>query len=174
MNTAPLILDALCEAIGAADSDRRWAAAAAIVRLGDNPSARARLVHLVRTGAPRARRMALYCLRGIDGPHDCRLGADAAGDGDAHVRLAALAMIAVQGRGCARCAVVVLARLEHDSAAGVRRAAAAALGGIEVRSPAILHALTRAAELPDNGLARAARGALERLARTQASLSRGA
>jgi HEAT repeat protein len=161
----PRILDALCEAIGATNSDRRWAAAAAIARLGGRSRARARLARLARTGAPRARRMALYCMRGFDGPHDCGLGAKAACDDDARVRLAALAMIAALGRGCADCADCALKRLAHDRVPGVRRAAAAALGRLGVRSPAIRRALTRAARQPDNGLARAARGALERLAR---------
>jgi hypothetical protein len=170
----PRLLNALCDALDAADSDRRWAAAAALARLGGNPRARARLARLVRAGTPRARRMALYCLRELAGPHDCRLGADAARDGDTQVRLAALAMIAERAGGCARCAASALGRLEHDNAAGVRRAAAAALGKLEVRSPAILHALRRSAALSDSGLARAARGALESLARAQPQLSRGA
>jgi HEAT repeat protein len=161
----PRMLDALCEAIGAPDSDRRWAAAAAIARLGANSHTHARLAHIVRAGTPRARRMALYCLRGVDGPHDCRLGAEGARDADARVRLAALAMIAGRAKGGADCAACALERLDRDSAAGVRRAAAAALGRLGVRSPAIRRALTRAAELPDGGLARAARGALERLLR---------
>jgi HEAT repeat protein len=159
----PRILDALCEALGAADSDRRWAAAAAIARLGGRSHTRARLARLVRAGAPRARRMALYCMRGLDGPHDCALGGEAAGDLDARVRLAALAMIAARAAGCAECAACALDRLQHDDAAGVRRAAAATLGRLDVRSAAIRRALTRATRMKDNGLARAARGALERL-----------
>jgi HEAT repeat protein len=161
----PGLLDALCEAIGAPESDRRWAAAAALARLRDNSRARARLAQLVRGGAPRARRMALYGLRGLDGPHDCRICAAGAADADAHVRLAALALISARAPGCARCAACALKRLECDRAPGVRRAAAAALGRLGVRSPAIRRALTRAAQLPDNGLARAVRGALERLLR---------
>jgi HEAT repeat protein len=162
---APRVLNALCEAIDASDPDERWAAASAIVRLGRKAGARARLVKLARTAAPRTRRMALYCLRGIEGPHPCGLGAEAARDGDAHVRLAALAMIAVRGDGCSRCAACALDRLLRDRSAGVRRAAAAALGKIGVGSAAIVDALRRAAEYPDSGLARAARGSLERLVR---------
>ncbi len=159
----PRIVEVLCQAIGAPDSDQRWAAAAALARLGANSRARAQLARLVRAGAPRARRMALYCMRGLDGPHDCGLGAAGTSDADARVRLAALAMIAARARGCADCAACALQRLERDQAPGVRRAAAAALGRLGVRSPAVRAALTRAAQLPDHGLGRAARGALERL-----------
>jgi HEAT repeat protein len=160
----PHVLDALCEALDADDSDERWAAAAAIGQMADASEPRVRMAKMARAAAPRTRRMALYCLRDLGGSHDCGLGADASRDPDAHVRLAALAMIARSSRGCTHCAAVVLERLEHDQSAGVRRSAAAALGRLAVRSTPVLDALARAAtERSDAGLSRAARDALARL-----------
>jgi HEAT repeat protein len=162
----PRVLGVLCDALDAEYSDERWAAAAAIGRIADAPASRARLARLARAGAPRARRMALYCIRDLGGPHDCRLSADSSRDPDAQVRLAALAMIANSSRGCADCAALVLERLERDHCAGVRRSAAAALGRLAVRSTPVLDALVRAAtERSDGGLSRAARDALARLGR---------
>lgn len=154
-------VETLCAALDAPDSDLRWAAAAALARIGD--AADQCVAKVARSGPPRARRMALYCLRGFNGPHKCGLGAEAARDGEAGVRLAALAMIAARGHGCARCAKSALRLLERDRSAGVRRAAAAALGRIGVTSAAVRAGLRAAAQSADNSLARAARGALGRL-----------
>jgi HEAT repeat protein len=66
----------------------------------------------------------------------------------------------------ARDAAVAARALErrlYDRDAGVRRAAAAALGRLGMTSPDVIGALTEAAGSDDEALARAARGALARL-----------
>jgi HEAT repeat protein len=158
------VIDALCDAMDSPDSDRRWAATAALARLDGNPAVRARLVRVARGDSPRARRMALYSLRGLGGPHDCGIAAAALDDRDPRVRLAAIALIAGCGRGCRRCAESVRTLIHRDLAAGVRRAAAAALGKIGVSSSATIRSLRGAAASPDKAMARAAIRALELLA----------
>lgn len=166
------LVEILCGALDAADSDTRWAAAAALARVGG--AARKGLREAARTGSPRARRMALYSLRGLGGRHECGLGATAARASEAGVRLAALALIGERARGCARCAQTALRMLARDGSVGVRRAAATALGKVGVDSPAIRTALGAAARSADNGLARAARGALGRLGTGSSKPPRGA
>jgi HEAT repeat protein len=161
--------DALLEALGTDDADVRWAAAELIARLhrAHPREIRARLVRLASSGRPLAHRMALYCLRdlGCSGDEIFELISIASRADDPHLRLAALSALGRLGGPGDEAATLALDRLESDSAAGVRRAAAAALGHVGNRSARVLEALNRAAaHASDESLARAARAALERLA----------
>jgi HEAT repeat protein len=161
--------DALLEVLGTDDGDVRWAAAELIARLhrAHPREIRARLVRLASAGPPLARRMALYCLRdlGCSGDEIFELISVASRADDPHLRLAALSALGRLGGAGDGAATLALERLESDLAAGVRRAAAAALGRVGNRSARVLAALKRAAaHASDESLARAARAALKRLA----------
>lgn len=161
---------ALCEALGDSDGDVRWAAAELVVRLGHQDSARLRedLLELLGGGNPAARKMALYCIRDLKLSGDDVLAAASAStrDADAHVRLAALALLASSFAGRQEAVAQMLERLEADRDAGVRRAAAIALGSSRGSSEQVAAALRSATQQSaDESLARAARSALDRIAR---------
>ncbi|MGO9451638.1 MAG: HEAT repeat domain-containing protein [Candidatus Binataceae bacterium] len=168
IDTAPALFDAL----GDQDGDVRWAAAELIVRLGQAYPVEilAGLLALVREGNPAARKMALYCIRDL-GPRDGEVldaAATASHDVDIHVRLSALALLAASFSTSDAAAALALERLESDRDDGVRRAAAVALGNMQNVSARIRDSLERAAaNASDNSLARAARAALDRIARNQ-------
>jgi HEAT repeat protein len=113
--------------------------------------------------------MALYCLRDL-GLRDSRVlqaVAAAVGDLDAHVRLAALALLSGSFADHDTAAQLMLERLESDREVGVRRAAAVALGNLPPGTPVAIEALQRVASGPlDESLGRAARASLERLTRS--------
>jgi HEAT repeat protein len=162
---------ALCEALDDADGDVRWAAAELIVRLGrDHPEdVGARMIAMARSGKPVARKMALYCMRNLAiGSADALdAGLAAIQHDDAHVRLAALALLSACFTGHAGAAEQVRERLNTDHDPRVRRAAAVALGHLRSCSDHTLDALRRAgSQLADESLARAARASLERLTRS--------
>lgn len=161
---------ALCEALGDADGDVRWAAAELLVRLGHRESRRLGddLLELLRGGNSPTRKMALYCIRDLelDSEDFLRAGAAATGDEDAHVRLAALALLASSFASREEAVTRMLERLEGDSDLGVRRAAAIALGASRGEPARVAQALQQAAgQSADESLARAARTALDRIAR---------
>jgi HEAT repeat protein len=162
---------ALCEALGNSDGDLRWAAAELIVRLGraHPKEIREELLALVSSANPVARKMALYCLRDL-GVRDIKvLDAVAAAirDGDAHVRLAALALLSASFASHNAAASLMLERLDSDRDVGVRRAAAVALGTLPPGTAAAIEALRRAgSQTLDESLKRAARTSLERLTRS--------
>ena len=161
---------ALCEALGDSDGDVRWAAAELIVRLGHRHSRRLGddLLELLRGGNPAARKMALYCIRDLELRSDDVLRAASAStrDDDAHVRLAALALLAASFANHGEAMTQMLERLESDSDAGVRRAAAIALGSSRGETERAVAALRNAArQAADESLSRAARNALDRIAR---------
>ena len=164
---------ALFEALGDADGDVRWAAHDLLMRLGAEypPQIRAGLLAIAESGAPDARKMALYCLRDLapDGPDVLRAALSAGGAANTHVRLASLAILARLPAFRADASEAAARMLERDPVPGVRRAAAAALGLIGEGSPGVLESLGRAArdEL-DSALSRAARAALIRIAQGQA------
>jgi len=162
------VADALCEALSDDDGDIRWAAANLIVRLGrDYPEEiRARLIVLGADSDHNARKMALYCIRdlGFAGADLLAVLQRAVHDRDVHVRLAALAVLTRLTDASDLAAKLALECLETDSDPGVRRAAAVALGNFHINSPRAASALRNAAaDNTDTSLARAARGALERL-----------
>ncbi len=162
---------ALCEALGDSDGDVRWAAAELILRLGrmNREKIHADLIALARSGNSAARKMAVYCLRdlGAGGADTLDVAAAAVRDRDAHVRLAALALLSEAFKDSEAAAALVVEKLDSDPEPGVRRAAAVALGNMHCRSPHAIEILTRAsAQSSDESLARAAGAALDRLARS--------
>ena len=161
---------ALCEALGDSDGDVRWAAAELVVRLGQRnpPRLRVCLLELLGGDNSAARKMALYCLRDLELGGDDVLAAASASirDNDPHVRLAALALLASSFANSEQAVAQMVERLEADRDAGVRRAAAIALGAARGGSERVAAALRRAlAQSADESLARAARTALKRIAR---------
>jgi HEAT repeat protein len=162
------VADALAEALSDEDGDIRWAAANLLVRLGREypDEIRERLIALGADSDRNARKMALYCIRdlGIRGAELIAVVERALKDSDVHVRLAALAVLTGLGDASDAAARLALGCLESDSDHGVRRAAAVALGNFQHDSPLAAQALRAAADdNTDISLARAARGALERL-----------
>jgi HEAT repeat protein len=113
--------------------------------------------------------MALYCLRdlGVQGIKVLDAVAAAIRDGDAHVRLAALALLSASFASHDAAASLMLERLDSDRDVGVRRAAAVALGTLPPGTAAAIEALRRAgSQTLDESLKRAARTSLERLTRS--------
>jgi HEAT repeat protein len=162
---------ALCEALGSSDGDLRWAAAELMVRLGraHPKEIREELLALVTSANPAARKMALYCLRdlGVRGSGVLQAVAAAARDLDAHVRLAALALLSGSFADDDAAAQLMLERLKSDREVGVRRAAAVALGNLPPGTAVAIEALRRvASQALDESLGRAARNSLERLTRS--------
>jgi HEAT repeat protein len=154
----------LLESIGSDDGDLRWAASRLLVAL-EMPDLTDRLLAALVAGSVEQRKMALYCLRehGERAERTDLAVTAALDDADAGIRLAAMSSLVVIARDTEAAAVAILRRL-HDGEAGVRRAAAAALGRLGSRRLEVRAALEAAAASEDDALARAARGALERLA----------
>ncbi|MBV8135682.1 MAG: HEAT repeat domain-containing protein [Deltaproteobacteria bacterium] len=162
---------ALCEALGSSDGDLRWAAAELMVRLGRThpKEIREELLALVNSTIPAARKMALYCLRdlGVRGSEVLQAVTVALRDLDAHVRLAALALLSGSFADSDAAPRLMLERLESDREVGVRRAAAVALGHLPPGTALAIEGLRRvASEAVDQSLVRAARTSLERLTRS--------
>jgi HEAT repeat protein len=160
--------DALSEAMADDDGDIRWAATNLMVQLGRENLAEigARLLELAAGGDRNARKMALYCIRDLElgGPELLAVVEDSVHDPDVHVRLAALAVLSRIRDASGQSVRIMLECLKSDSEAKVRRAAASALGNIQISNVDATAALESAASDPaDESLARAARGALDRL-----------
>jgi len=171
--------DALCEAMSDDDGDIRWAATDLMVRLGSEnlEPISARLLKLAADPARRhnARKMALYCLRdlGITGPELLAVVERAVHDSDVHVRLAGLAVLSQLRDAPQAAARIMLGCLKSDPDAGVRRAAASALGNLQSATADATAALAAAAaDRSDDSLARAARGALDRLEKDRTEKNR--
>jgi HEAT repeat protein len=159
--------DALIEAMADDDGDIRWAATNLMVRLGrENFDEITNRLYKLASGSDRnARKMALYCIRDlkIAGPDLIPVVENAVHDSDVHVRLAALAVLS-RLRGAPAAGRIMLECLRSDPDAGVRRAAASALGNVDGADADAITALNVAASnASDESLARAARGALDRL-----------
>ncbi len=162
--------EVLCEAMSDEDGDIRWAATELMVRLGRENLApiSARLLKLAADpdSDRNARKMALYCIRDLDitGPELIAIAEHALHDSDVHVRLAALALLSGMRDGAEAATRIMLVCLKSDPDAGVRRAAASALGNIQSTTAEATAALaSAAADRSDESLAKAARGALDRL-----------
>ena len=161
---APLLV--LMENLGHEESDLRWAAATAVLRLaGQHPRVIAQVLRLAGSGNPVQRRMALYCLRDL-GQTD--LDAQAvylAGlkDSDPMVRLSGLSCLGKLRLGSGEAQTILLRLLETDPDLGVRRASAVTLGQLGDPAPLVIEALSKAAQADDVGLSKAATGALGRL-----------
>ena len=164
----PWPLAALIENLGHQESDLRWAAATALLQLlGRHASVLTRLLDVARSGNPVQRRMALYCLRDANqtGPAARQVYLESLGDQQAGVRLAGLSCL---GRcpphnADTEADAALIRLLATDPESGVRRASAASLGQRGRRSPAVMNALSQAADDPDPSLARAAAAALKKL-----------
>jgi len=118
------------ESLASDDRDVRWAAAEAACDLaGRDRCFIDRLRYAARAADVTLRKMALHCLRrsgtGGEGDYAAFLG-----DGEASVRLAALAGLAVLPVCRKETIVAVIERLVHDGDLGVRCAAAVTLGRI--------------------------------------------
>ena len=161
MDAVPVLL----EAMGAADGDLRWASARLLTRaMARAPEVARAIEGLVQSPSPLARKMALYCLRDAGEPTTARGGIVAAlADADAAVRMAAMAAAAVLLPPDGPVADRIAALVDDDPDAGVRRAAAATLGRLAVRTAPVVAVLTRASASDDVALARAAGQALSRL-----------
>ncbi len=162
--------EVLCEAMSDEDGDIRWAATELMVRLGRENLApiSARLLKLAADpdSDRNARKMALYCIRDLDitGPELIATAEHAVHDSDVHVRLAVLAVLSGMRDGPEAATRIMLVCLKSDPDAGVRRAAASALGNIQSTTAEATAALaSAAADRSDESLAKAARGALDRL-----------
>ena len=158
----------LLEALASNDGDVRWAAADLIVSLGRRHRApvSSQLIALAHAGDLNSRKMALYCLRDVGGPHDELLAAaeSCCRDQQSLLKMAALSLLPHIEDPGDHVADLAIRLLEDDSDAGVRRCAAVALGHIGSHSPRVIAALGRAAQTEDDiYLKRAARGALTRL-----------
>ena len=166
----PWPLTALLENLGHQESDLRWAAATALLRLmGRHASVLTRLLDVARSGNPVQRRMSLYCLRDANqtGPAARQVYLESLSDQHAGVRLAGLSCL---GRCPPRNTdtdadtdAALTRILAADPVSGVRRASAASLGQRGGRSPAVINALSQAADDPDPSLARVAAAALKKL-----------
>jgi HEAT repeat protein len=161
-------LPTLLEALNADDGDIRWAAAGLVKDLvvRDAPTVLPVLfAAAARQGARNQRKMALYCLRDLQVGDGAAVAVEALSADAADVRLAALATLVSVARDKAAAAVRI-ALLLRDPDAGVRRAAAAALGQLGSATPDILEVLRHAASADDPSLRRAAEQALRTLVRS--------
>jgi HEAT repeat protein len=155
----------LLEAFANPDGDVRWAALELIVKLGRRYPGpiRDRLLAIQNCTDPNSRKMSLYALRdlGLRDPVVMAAVCAACAHADSQVRLAALSFIRAAGGGAAVDAVLTC--LESDPEAGVRRAAAFALGYLGDHSQRVLGALHRANAADDAALRKAASQTLARL-----------
>jgi HEAT repeat protein len=162
-------LPVLVENLGHQESDLRWAAATAVVRLAaQHPVVVEELLRLVSTGNVVQRRMALYCLRdlGQTTPAAQTVYLTSLSDPDPMVRLGGLSCLGRLKLASSAARESLLRMLDADSDLGVRRATAVTLGQLDDYVPEVLEALTRAARSEDVALRKAATGALEKLQRT--------
>jgi hypothetical protein len=152
-------------ALGADDGDVRWAAAEMVVSLAAaNAVRRDRVREIASDPAATGRKMALYCLRDLGGD-DADVFVAGLTAHDSGIRLAAVACLGRVRTLSTREVDALLAAVENDPDAGLRRAATVALRGAtndEERVRPVLERLRSQASDPD--LARAAERALTGLA----------
>ncbi len=161
------IWPAVREALSLEDGDQRWAAAELTCDLARaHPEIRREILETVARGTPTLRRMLLYCLRDLGDADLSSVVQRRLGDEDPGVRLAALSATtrASADLGASEgLAHTVAALVESDPEPGVRRAAAATLGRLGIRTLCVLEALEKASAAGDPSLERAAQGARRRL-----------
>ena len=151
--------------LGAEDGDSRWAAAEITCTMArQSTSLQDELRTATRTGEGTLRRMALYCLRDLQ-THDLfALARERLADTEGPGRLSALTTLLkteVPQEERASLAGELVAILTTDPIPGVRRAAAATIGKLQLREARF--ALARACQSEDPSLAKAARQAIGRL-----------
>lgn len=160
------ILPVLIENLGHEESDLRWAAATAILRLAVRHLAVIpQMLSLASSGNAVQRRMALYCLRDVPqaktvAPHVC---VTSLSDADPGVRLAGLSCLSTHKLAIPEAESRLVQLLESDPDIGVRRATAVALGQLGIASPTVLDALKQVLQVGDSSLSKAATGALKKL-----------
>ncbi len=159
----PVLVPALLEALQDRDGDRRWAAAELLVRCGMPHSTEvvSAVRDVLRATIPEGRKMALYVLRGleIDAPEVTREMLGATHDGDAAVRLAALAALTGLREPPPDACEEALRLVREDPSPGVRRAAVSALGKLGRGVVAAAEAISAALDSADPSLRRAAQTA---------------
>ncbi len=167
----PAMVPSLLEALGSADGDQRWAAAALMVgcgRIAPGAVVPALLAALERT-SPELRKMALYVLRDLaPGTPEVRDAlVSSLHDPEVGVRLAALSGLSRLDPLPPGACDLLLAMLRNDPDPGLRRAATSALGhvGRGVEASAVRDVLDAAARSDDPGLRRAAEAARRKLDR---------
>ncbi|MBI3304483.1 MAG: HEAT repeat domain-containing protein [Deltaproteobacteria bacterium] len=164
----PSPLPVLIENLGHDESDLRWAAATAALRLAaQHPRVIAEMLRLAGAGNAVQRRMALYCLRDLRqvSPVAQTVYLTSLNDPDPMVRLGGLSCLGKLKVGADEARETLLRLLDADPDLGVRRATAVTLGQLGNSSPAVIKSLTRAARSDDVGLSKAAAGALTKLPR---------
>ena len=163
----PSPLPILIENLGHQESDLRWAAHTAILRLAGRHAQPVidAMLRLVHGGNSVQRRMALYCLRDLEQTHDRAQAAYLHGlnDRDATVRLAGLACLGKLRVTSEPLRSALVGLLEYDPDSGVRRSAAIACGQVGDTGHRIIGALEGAAGADDASLAKASAKALEKL-----------
>lgn len=165
----PVIVPPLLDALGHADGDKRWAAAALLVGCG-RAHADVVLPALARAsaaGGPATRKMVLYVLRDLAPGTPAATAALLAGldDADVGVRHAALSGLARLGALPPEVVPRVLRIAGDDADAGLRRAATSTLGHVGRGVAGVREVLEAACASDDAGIRRAALTALRRLAR---------
>ena len=145
-------LEVLLHALDNSDPDIRWAVSLRLVDLGKRHSqVTGALTELVRSGTATQRRMAVYCLRGLDLTDRSILRGllEALHDSEPLVRVAAVT--ALKGNEIGREAVLsLIGMLFHDHDSRVKCAAAIALAHLGEPAQAIRVALEEAVQ--DNSL----------------------
>lgn len=162
----PFPLPVLIENLGHEESDLRWAAAMAVLRLADHhPRVTEEMVRLAGMGNAVQRRMALYCLRdlGETGQEAQTAYLASLTDPAPMVRLAGLSCLGKLKIATSVARDTLLRLLDADPDPGVRRATAVTFGQIGESSPPVIEALRQATRQDDASLRKAAAGALERL-----------
>lgn len=163
-------LPTLLEALDHSDGDVRWAAADLVKRLAQRELSivTTAVLRTARAGGLNQRKMSLYLMRDLGLPNGIDVVRDALRAEAIEVRLAALAALVALAQDKAMAAGLVVA-LVYDENERMRRAAAAALGKLEVTTDEIVTALEGASHTDDAGLRRAADSALRVLAARRAA-----
>lgn len=161
------LLPVLIENLGHQESDLRWAAATAVLRLARHHAqdvAHA-MIQLVRTGNAVQRRMALYCLRDLKQTDQAAQEAylTSLRDEDPMVRLGGLSCLGKLRLTSGAIREAMIRLLEYDPDLGVRRSAAMTCGQIGDTDTYIVEALQRTAQSADSSLRKVSTGALGKL-----------
>ena len=159
------VFAAALEALGVEDGDVRWAAAEIAVALAaSDGERRCRIRELAATRDAAGRKMALYCLRDLGESEEAVL-VDALAADNAGVRMAAVACFSRLPVLSEDGVDALLAAVEGDADAGLRRAATVALRSATNHQALVRPVLERLrSQSSDPDLARAAERALAGLA----------
>lgn len=160
------VLPVLIENLGHEESDLRWAAATAVLRLAaHHQAAIPAMLSLASAGNAVQRRMAVYCLRDAPLAQTVapRVWVTSLSDPDPGVRLAGLSYLGKHKPAVPEAESRLVQLLESDPDIGVRRATAVTLGQLGIASSIVLEALQQALQAGDSSLSKAATGALKKL-----------